>query len=166
MHRNLTALIRSPRTEVALRLLAAGVLLFVGADHYYEYSVDDYSVLPTIGTLFLLNFISATAIGLILVAPLDRVLHRFGRVMLQLAALSGFGIAATSLIALLVSEHTKLFGFMESNYRPAIIVAIASEAAAAVLLALLFVVIRQSKRSLNESRAPVADHSQPSAGTA
>jgi hypothetical protein len=165
MHRNLPAVIRSPRTRLALRVLGAILLLFVGADHYYEYSVDDYSVLPTIGTLFLLNFISATAIGLILLAPLDRMLHRFGRIALQFAALSGFGIAATSLVALLVSEHTKLFGFMESNYRPAIIVAIASEAAAAVILLFVFVAGWEARRPGTSGRASFADHAQPSAGT-
>jgi hypothetical protein len=165
MQTNLSALIRSPRAVLALRVLGALVLMFVGADHYYEYSVGGYSVLPTIGSLFLLNFISATAIGLILLAPLHRVLHRFGPVVLQFAALSGFGIAATSLIALLVSEHTTLFGFMEVNYRPAIIVAIASEATAAVLLALLFVVSRPSGRSVRGRRTRLADHPQPSAGT-
>jgi hypothetical protein len=132
-----SVLTTSPRARIAARVLAAVLLLFVGADHYYEYSVDHYSVVPTIGTLFLLNFISATAIGVLLLAPLERVFHRFGRLALHVAAVSGLGIAATSLAALLVSEQTKLFGFMESNYRPAIIVAIASEAAAAVFCALL-----------------------------
>jgi hypothetical protein len=141
-----------------VRVLGAILLLFVGADHYYEYAADDYSVLPTIGTLFLLNFISAMAIGLILLMPLERTRNRYGGLALKLAALSGFGVAFTSLIALLVSEQTKLFGFMESNYRPAIIVAIASEAAAAVFLALLFLV-----SSLRQRSASVADRSQ--AGT-
>ena len=133
---------------LATRVLGAMLLLFVGADHYYEYSVDQYSVLPTIGTLFLLNFISATAIGLLLLAPLERMLHRGGRAVVRMAALSGFGVAATSLAALLVSEQTRLFGFMESNYRPAIIVAIASEAAAAVCLALLLVFSRGAAKPL------------------
>jgi hypothetical protein len=165
MHRNVNEVVGSPRTRLVLRGLGALLLLFVGADHYYEYSVDDYSVLPTIGTLFLLNFISATVIGLILLAPLNRILHRFGRVALQLAALSGFGIAATSLIALLVSEHTKLFGFMESNYRPAIIVAIASEAAAAVILLLVFVANWGPEQPPRRTGARFADPSQPSTGT-
>jgi hypothetical protein len=131
-------LIRSHRTLLAVRVLGALVLVFVGLDHYYEYSAQDYSAVPTIGTLFLLNFISATATGLILLAPLGRIFHRGGEFVLQAAALSGAGIAATSLVALLVSEQTKLFGFMESNYRPEILIAIASEATAAVLLSLLF----------------------------
>jgi hypothetical protein len=151
--------------RLSVRILGALLLLFVGANHYYEYSVDDYSILPTLGTLFLLNFISVTAIGVTLLVPLERVLRRFGRLALQLAALSGFGIAATSLIALLVSVYTKLFGFMESNYRPAMIVAIASEAAAAVLLALLFVISRGTERSRSGSRALLPDHPEPSAGT-
>jgi hypothetical protein len=131
------ALIQSPRTRTAIRVLGAVLLLFVGLDHYYEYSGQSYSVIPTIGTLFLLNFISAAAIGLLLLMPLERITGRFGLLAVRVAAVSGFAIAASSLIALLVSEQTKLFGFMESNYRPAILVAIASEAAAAIVLALL-----------------------------
>lgn len=137
MNSSLLTLAHSSRARLTVRVLAAVLLLFVGADHYYEYSVDQYSVLPTIGTLFLLNFISASVIGLALLAPLDRILHRFGSSSLLLAAAGGFGIAATSLAALLVSEQTTLFGFMESNYRPAIVVALALEAAAAITLALL-----------------------------
>jgi hypothetical protein len=165
MHRNVTALMRAPRTRAALRILGALLLLFVGADHYYEYAVDSYSVLPTIGTLFLLNFISATAIGLILLAPVDRLLRRFGVITLQLASFSGFGIAATSLVFLLLSEQTRVFGFMESNYRPAIIVAIASEAAAAVILLLAFLASWSATRPASRPKAPWADRSQPSAGT-
>jgi hypothetical protein len=135
-----------------VRGLGAVLLLFVGADHYYEYAVDHYSALPTIGTLFLLNFISATLVGLILLAPLHRIVPRFDRIIVQLAALSGAGIAGTSLVALLVSEHTKLFGFMESNYRPAIVVAIALEASAAVSLALLLATTRAGDRSTVPAR--------------
>lgn len=154
--------LRSTVARSTVRGLGAILLLFVGADHYYEYSVDHYSVLPTIGTLFLLNFISATIVGLILLAPLTRIFHRFAAIVLQLAAFSGFGIAATSLAALLVSEQAKLFGFMESNYRPAIIIAIAAEAAAAVTLALLFAIGWTAMRSMG--RRPLPSRPQPSAG--
>jgi hypothetical protein len=155
MQKIASAFTTSTRARLAARALAAVLLLFVGADHYYEYSVDHYSVVPTIGTLFLLNFISATAIGILLLAPLERMLRRFGGVVLQIAAVSGFGVAATSLAALLVSEQTKLFGFMESNYRPAIVVAIASEAAAAVCCALLALSLG-ARRPL--PKAPVPNH--------
>jgi|GEM_PF-3433248 len=150
---------------IAVRVLGAILLLFVGADHYYEYSVDDYSVLPTIGTLFLLNFISASVIGLFLLAPVKRIFHRLGTPVLELATLSGFGIAATSLAALLISEQTPLFGFMESNYRPAILVALASETAAALCLALLLVLMRRARTDNKRgSRTRVAERSQASPG--
>jgi hypothetical protein len=125
--------------RLALRLAAGALVLFVGADHYYEYSVDHYSVIPTIGTLFLLTFISGTVGGLLLLAPLERISRRFGRVTTWLTALGGFALGATSLIGLLVSEQTPLFGFMELNYRAAIWVALASEAAAVALCALVLV---------------------------
>ena len=163
-----TALVsnKSSNQRLAVRSLGAFLLLFVGADHYYEYSVGHYSVLPTIGTLFLLNFISATVVGLLLLAPLDRMFHRFGGIVLELATLSGVGIAATSLVALLVSEQTPLFGFMEQNYRPAIIVALVSEAAAASLLALLLVLTLKTKRFASRSkRRPMVDRPHASAGT-
>jgi hypothetical protein len=157
----------SSHMRTAARVIGALLILFVGADHYWTYSVDQYSVLPTIGTLFLLNFISATVVGVALLVPLERVFHRSGRIILAMTALSGFGIAATSLVALLVSEHTPLFGFMESNYRPAIIVAIASEAAAAASLALLFALtIKATRSSVTKPRRPATvDHSRPSVGT-
>jgi hypothetical protein len=141
-------------TQFFVRVLAAVLLLFVGADHYYEYSVDQYSVLPTIGTLFLLNFISATGLGLLLLMPLRPLFHRFAGTALAVAAAAGFGIAMTSLVALLVSEQTKLFGFMESNYRPAILVAIASEAAAAVACALLFALSHRGRRPVSGPPTP------------
>jgi hypothetical protein len=142
-------------TSLATRILGAALLLFVGADHYYEYSVGNYSVLPTIGTLFLLNFISATAVGLLLLSPLQHVLRRFGRGALLILTLSGFGIAATSLAALLVSEQTILFGWMEPNYRPEILVAIASEAAAALSLGFLLILTVKDRRFASDgSKAP------------
>ena len=148
---------RGADVRTAVRVLGALVLVFVGADHYYEYAVDQYSVLPTIGTLFLLNFISATAVGLLLLAPIERLLGRFGRAALVMTTLSGAGIAATSLAGLLVSEQTKLFGFMESNYRPAIVVAIATEAAALLLLVALLVLTLRDGRAAGRPQMLSAD---------
>jgi hypothetical protein len=151
----------SSRVHGAVRVLGALLLLFVGLDHYYEYSVDHYSVLPTIGTLFAANFLSASLVGLLLLAPLRRISPRFGRVALQLAALSGLGIAASSLAALLTSEQTPLFGFMEQNYRPAILVAIASEAAASICLAL----VAWGNRAPHAARRSGAERRQPAGRT-
>ncbi|MEA2209690.1 MAG: hypothetical protein QOF54_2167 [Solirubrobacteraceae bacterium] len=141
------------RRLTTVRVLGALLLLFVGADHLYESSVDDYAVLPTIGTLFLLNFISAALVGALLLAPLERLFMRFDTLVLQAAAFAGLGTAATSLLALLVSEQTRLFGFMESNYRPAIIVALASEGAATLVLAALLATARRARHSAGGSRA-------------
>jgi hypothetical protein len=151
------AILGSPHTRIATRLIGAVLLLFIAADHYYEYAVRDYSVIPTIGTLFLLNFISAGAVGLLLLAPVERLSRRFGTAVLALAAASGAGIAATSLLALIVSEQTKLFGFMEQNYRPEILVAIVSEAAAALVLIALTALALAAARS-DASQGARASH--------
>lgn len=43
------------------RRLAAIALLTVGAVHLEQYTVAHYSAIPTIGSLFLANFVAATA---------------------------------------------------------------------------------------------------------
>ena len=58
-----------PVLLVGLRALGALSLLAVAAVHFYEYHADHYSAIPTIGTLFLLNGAGATALALILMAP-------------------------------------------------------------------------------------------------
>jgi hypothetical protein len=150
----------------AFRYLGALAVLATGVAHIEQYSVDNYSTVPTIGTLFLLNFISASVVGLLLLAPLKRIFHRFSTHVLELATLSGFGIAATSLAALLISEQAPLFGFMESNYRPAILVALASETAAALCLALLLILMRRARGGNRRSpRTRVAERSQANPST-
>jgi hypothetical protein len=99
-------------------------------------------------------------VGLALLAPLERLSRRFGSAALALAAASGAGIAATSLLALLVSEQTALFGFMEYNYRPEILIAIASEAAAMLVLAALTLLAVSAARSVTHR----ATRQRPRAG--
>jgi hypothetical protein len=112
-----------------LRTLGAVAVLVVGAVHLEQYYGVHFNVVPTIGPLFVLNFVGATLIGLGLLIPLARMspLH-------VLLALGGIGLAATSFVFLFVSEHRLLFGFQDYGYRPAIIVALAAEAAAVLLL--------------------------------
>jgi hypothetical protein len=118
------------------RYLGALALLGVGVDHLEQYFVDSYSVVPVIGTLFVLNFGSAAAIAAGLAAPVQRLPGRAGRLALPLLSLSGVAVAAGSLAGLLVSESSGLFGFMETGYRPAIVVSLALEAAVVGLLGL------------------------------
>ena len=103
------------------RYLGAAALVGVGVDHLWQFYVDSYSVIPTIGTLFALNFASALVVALGLVVPLERLSPRWGRALLTLLAAAGAGIAVGSFAGLALSETTGLFGFMESGYRLAVV---------------------------------------------
>jgi hypothetical protein len=118
------------------RYLGALTLLGVGIDHIEQYYVDFYSAIPTIGTLFFLNFVSATLVAAGLLAPVRRIARRWAAAILALLAVSGIGIAAGSLAGLLISENGGLFGFMEDGYRDAIVVSIVLEVATVALLGL------------------------------
>jgi hypothetical protein len=109
-------------------------LLAVGLDHLEQYSGESYSVIPTIGTLFLLNFVSASVLTIGLFAPVQRLPGRAGRLAVPFLALSGVGVAAGALAGLLISEAYGLFGFMETGYRSAIVVAIVLDVVTIVLL--------------------------------
>jgi hypothetical protein len=116
------------------RYLGAGALLAVGLDHLEQRTTAHYSAIPTIGTLFLLNFVSATVVAVGLALPLERLGGPVGRRLLTLLALSGIGIAAGSIAGLLISESTGLFGFMETGYRSAIVLSLVFEGATIILL--------------------------------
>jgi hypothetical protein len=135
-----------------VRLLAAASLLAIGGVHIQQYIVQDYRVIPTIGPLFLLNFIGGTVLGLYFLVPVGRRAGRIRLLIDAVAALSGWLLAAGALVGLLVSEHTPLFGFMEHGYRFAIVFAIASEAVAMVALTILLVQNRASARQHSGSR--------------
>lgn len=114
------------RTGSTLRMLGALAVLTVGAVHLEQYFGVHFNVVPVIGPLFVLNFAGAVLIALGLLAPL-------GRLHIPLA-LGGIGLAATSFVFFFISERQPLFGFQDYGYRPAIIVALAAEAIAVVLL--------------------------------
>jgi hypothetical protein len=136
---------------LSLRIVGALSLFVVAADHLYEYHTDHYSAIPTIGSLFLLNGVGATALGLALLAPVGRLLpRRLAGWTVALTAAAGVALAASSLAGLFVSETEPLFGFMETGYRSVIIVAIASEAIAVVALALLVLLTWRDGRTGGE----------------
>jgi hypothetical protein len=128
-----------------LRVVGALSLLAVGAVHLQQYETL-YSAIPTIGTLFLLNFAGATAIGLGLLAPVEHLAGRFGSPALALLTLGGIGLAATSFVFLLISERTPLFGFMEPGYDPTAIAASKGAELATVVLLGAFLVVRFAGR--------------------
>ena len=120
---------------LAARVLGAIAVLVVGAIHLQQY-FKLYSEIPTIGTLFVLNFAGATAIGVGLLAPLEHLLgRRWGGGAVNLLALAGVGLAATAFVFLMIAEQRPLFGFMEPGYDPtAILWSRISEIAAVVSL--------------------------------
>jgi hypothetical protein len=122
--------------------VGAAALLATGADHLDEYAGNGFSTVPTIGTLFLLNFIAATVVGVGLLLPLRRITRRFAEPVRALLALTGVGIAAASLIGLWISETSSLFGFTDYGFRPTIVTAIVAESTAIVGLSAYLVLAR------------------------
>jgi|ERR1700733_2796033 hypothetical protein len=117
-------------TLQVIRRAGAVAILAVGAVHLQQY-LTGYNVLPTIGTLFLLNAISAGVVGFGLLLPIERL---FSERVIGLLALGAVAIAIGSLIALFISETSVLFGFSEEGYSTAVVIAIAAEVATIVLL--------------------------------
>ena len=116
------------------RYLGAVAVLAAGVEHLLQYTVDHYSVVPTIGTRFVLNFVAAVVLAIGLVIPLRRVSRGYTGAVRAVVAMGGIAFALSSLAGLFVSETGGLFGFVERGYRTAIVVTIATEAAAVVCL--------------------------------
>jgi hypothetical protein len=87
---------------VAARAVAAALVVATGAIHLYLYQ-DGFSSVPTIGSLFLANFVVAVVLGL-------AVLVR-GR---WIWSLLGAGFCLGTLVAFLISVHWGLFGYQET----------------------------------------------------
>jgi hypothetical protein len=126
--------VKGTRTMWVLRVTGALALLAMGALHLQQYLDAEYSSIPTIGTLFILNFVGALVIALGLLVPLERLLPRVGATAVSVLALGGAAMGAAAIVFLLISESTALFGFMEAGYRTPIVVALISEGLAVVLL--------------------------------
>ncbi len=140
------------RLLTATRTLGALSLFVVAGVHFQQYQYDFYSTIPTIGPLFLANFVGAAALGLFLLAP-ARLFGRFGTILDRLAALAGIGLAAGAFVGLVISEQTPLFGFMEHGYRFAIVLALASEAVTIVLLAIFLIAGRPHRSASMHERS-------------
>jgi hypothetical protein len=126
--------------EIA-RYLGAISILAVGAIHAQQYYDAYFRVVPTIGTLFLLSFIGAGFVGVLLVSPVRRLGERLGNLVLALAALGAIGIALGTLVSLLISEYMPLFGFMESGYRLAIVLTLVFDGLTALFLGLFLLIV-------------------------
>jgi hypothetical protein len=144
------------RSMIAWSALYLGALAVVatGVVHIQQYSAQDYSTVPTIGTLFFLNFVSAVVIGLGLIAPYGRFAGRYADALRAAWALAGIGLAVVSLISLFVSESSSLFNFHENGYRTPIVVAMVAEFAAAVFLLVFLVANGTGLAELRTQAAP------------
>jgi hypothetical protein len=120
----------SSRLERTTRVLAAAFVVASGVVHLQQYYGVYYRVIPVIGPLFLADFVLAVVIGLVLLAPLDRLSRTLG----TLASIGGIAFAAGAIIGLEISEHGTLLGFHEHGYRLAVLLSIGFEAAAILLL--------------------------------
>jgi len=123
------------------RYLGAVSVVVVGVIHAQQYYEAYFRVVPTIGTLFLLSFIGSGVTGATLVAPVRRLGRSLGDVILLAAALGAIGVALGSLVGLLWSEYTPLFGFMESGYRLAIVLTIVFDSLTTAFLGVFVVLV-------------------------
>jgi hypothetical protein len=123
------------------RYLGAISILVVGGIHAQQYYDAYFNVVPTIGTLFLLSFIGAAIVGGVLFAPVRLLGERAGDLILVLAALGAIGIALGTLVSLLISEYTPLFGFMESGYRLAVVLTLLFDALTTVFLGIFVLLV-------------------------
>jgi hypothetical protein len=135
------------RSTIAQATLYLGALAVLGTGvvHIQQYYNQDYSTIPTIGTLFFLNFVAAVVIAVGLIAPLGRVSPRYADAIRSIFAIGGIGLGVLSLVALFVSEGSGLFGFVENGYRTAIVLAMVAEIAAILFLAVFLVADRAGR---------------------
>ena len=135
------------RSTIAQATLYLGALAVLGTGvvHIQQYYNQDYSTIPTIGTLFFLNFVAAVVIAVGLIAPLGRVTPRYADAIRSIFAIGGIGLGVLSLVALFVSEGSGLFGFVENGYRTAIVLAMVAEIAAILFLAVFLVANRAGR---------------------
>jgi hypothetical protein len=128
------------------RYLGAISVVVVGIIHAQQYYYAYFSSVPTIGTLFVLSFVGSGVSGAMLIAPVRRLGRNVGDLILVLAALGGIGVAFGSLVSLLISEYTPLFGFMESGYRLAVQLTIIFDSLTTVLLGLFIAMVVHDRR--------------------
>ncbi|MGI8803282.1 MAG: hypothetical protein ACR2KV_14145 [Solirubrobacteraceae bacterium] len=113
-------------------LKAVGALLIIGVgvvhlEQYFDFMIKD---VPTVGTLFLLNSFGAGAICVMLAGRFTLV-----------PALAGIGLSLGALVSILLARYADsgIFNYREPTWRAPIIIAVALEVVAVVVLGLLAV---------------------------
>jgi hypothetical protein len=123
------------RLAAAVRALGAAALAAEGAVHLQQF-LQIFFAVPLIGPLFVLNAVGcAGAAGGLL----------FRRTV-RLGALAGVAVSLAALAGLAKSYAGGFLGWTEAGLRPAVEIAIASEAVAIVALAVLLVLHSPPRR--------------------
>ncbi len=133
----------STSAAVALRVLAAALVLVIAGVHFQQY-VQFMSHVPWVGVLFLLNAAGGASIAVALLGP-DRDVR-------ALAALGGIGLAVGSLVSLVIALTSSFAGYHEPTLRTAILVAIIAEAIAVPVLGALAAATLRERRALRAAR--------------
>lgn len=126
----------SPRVDSRSRVgvVAAVLVAVVAAVHLQQY-VDFISEVPTVGVLFVLNAAGGAGLAVALISR-ERPLR-------LLAAVGSIGLAAGSLISIVIALTGNFFGYSEPTLRLPILIAIIAEVAALpVLVALITAELR------------------------
>ena len=126
----------SPRVDSRSRvgIVAAVLVAVVAAVHLQQY-VDFISEVPTVGVLFVLNAAGGAGLAVALISR-ERPLR-------LLAAVGSIGLAAGSLISIVIALTGNFFGYSEPTLRLPILIAIIAEVAALpVLVALITAELR------------------------
>jgi ribose/xylose/arabinose/galactoside ABC-type transport system permease subunit len=121
--------------ERQLRILGALLIVGVGVVHLEQY-LDFIKDVPTIGVLFLLNAFAAGGIVMLLASPFT-----------LLPAVAGIGLSVGSLISIAIARYASsgLFSYREPTWRTPIIIAVALEVAAVLVLVALEARRRQAR---------------------
>ncbi len=135
-----------PASTHALRYLGAVATLVVGVVHLQQYA-DFIADVPTIGMLFVLNGLGAGVLAILMATRRAPV-----------AALGAIALSVGALVSLVISMTDRgLFEYTEPTFRAAVVIAIAAEVAAIVLL-LAYLVARRAPGAARvdwtERRAP------------
>ena len=136
-----------------LRVAGAGLLIATGAIHLDLY-LTGYRTIPTIGWLFLLQVISAFALGLAVLATGRRPAAS------RPAAAAGACFALATLGGYLLSVWTGLFGFREVRTTAGLTAGVIEVAAFAVLAALALAPARADAAATTPAGDPAATPSR------
>lgn len=111
--------------EWAARLVGAALLAAMAGIHMHLWNTG-YRTIAVIGPLFLVNAIAGALLCVAVVAA--------PRKLLVWVSAAGAGLLAGTLLGLLLSATTGLFGFTESLHAPLVAATIATELAGTVVL--------------------------------